>query len=248
MQNNTLTLSVNDFSKDYYESQENGIYIHKYLTPQMEMNLFKYMDVTHLIELLHTHKLFVANRSLFRDKREQGYKENLRNKFSILTIANQKTKDAEKWIQVQTQKYNDAYNICISCWTTDKHVDCDESIMNWNCYGQNTCRIQTTVARLINSINFNDYDILLAPIEYKKECMDINAGDRIFRKYIAYQDEQEIRMCILSRNRYELLDVDLQNMIEKIRLSPYLSKSLMPFLEDTFPFLKGKVELSHIVE
>ena len=74
----------------------------------------------------------------------------------------------------------------------------------------------------------------------------------IFKKHISYQDEQEIRMCILSSANNELLNIDTEKLIHKIRLSPLLSveqnEKEKKQLESIDKNLLSIIEYSHLYE
>ena len=151
-----------------------------------------------------------------------------------------------------SEKINEAYTLCISCWTYDKHKDCDESITNWKCYGEDTYRIETTIEDLIRCIHPTDKIIILSPVSYEKSEYDGTVYNAIFKKYISYQDEQELRMCLLSSAENELLNIDTSKLIHKIRLSPFVSKEQNKNdkvqLENQFELSPTLVELSHLYE
>lgn len=242
-----LHISLEDFNRSFRAIQINRINIHERLLNKLDCKIYKYIPIAYLIELLHSKQLFVANRASFKDKREQGHKENIRNMFAFLPAKNDATHN-DDWREAQLLKLHEAYKLCISCWTEDIHGKCDESIMNWNCYGSDTCRIETTISKLANCLSPNCKDILIAPVQYDKEKSDSCIELRIFSKHLAYQEEQEIRLCVLSLEQYEMFDFDVETAITKIRISPYLPNSLKTSLESLFPFLKGRVEFSHIIE
>lgn len=69
---------------------------------------------------------------------------------------------------------------------------------------------------------------------------------------LSYQEEQEVRMCLLSSNRNEILNIDTSRLIHKIRLSPFYSpvhnKKEKSQLEEQFKELSSLIELSHLYE
>lgn len=249
-QESSLHLSIKDFSTPYHSKVINGVHVHQSLLSRLDEKIYKYIETNYLLQLLESKKLYIANRTTFKDRREQGIKEN-KKKMCYPLPAKFETLEQEEWGKEYLIKLTEAYKICISCWTRDIHENCDESITNWNCYGTNTCRIQTTIRDLLENMNCANFAALIAPVKYSQEKID-DIENSIFRKYIAYQDEQEIRLCLLSLNHYENVEVNVEKMIKAIRLSPSNSNAYNKiFSEGTislFPFLKNKIEVSHIIE
>lgn len=96
-----------------------------------------------------------------------------------------------------------------------------------------------------------DNTILISPVQYKQDKTDYTAQELIFSKHYAYQYEQEIRIAVLSTASKILLDVNLERLIHKIRLSPYFSQRMCKMIKETLEkeySLSGKIEKSHILE
>jgi hypothetical protein len=200
--------------------------------------------------MMQSQQLYVANRGQFSDWREKHWKENLKMRF-LITPASLSQEEKQCYRDL-SKKIDEAYTLCISCWTFDKHKDCDESISNWKCYGEDTYRIETTIEDLIWCIHPTDKKIILSPVLYEKSEYDGTVYNAIFKKYISYQDEQELRMCLLSSAKNELLNIDILKLIHKIRLSPFLTKEQSKKdkveLERIFKLAPTIVELSHLYE
>lgn len=226
----------------------NGIFVHADL--KLDAVIYKYMKKEYFISMVQNNQLYVANRSSFSDRRERHWKENIKMRF-LFTPAFP-TREEKERCNILSNKIVEAYKLCISCWTYDKHVDCDESILNWKCYGENTFRIETTIEDLIWCFKPTDVKIVIAPVSYEKCEYDGTVYNSIFKKYISYQEEQELRMCLLSSNHHEKLDIDTSRQIRKIRLSPFCSldynKKEKTQLENQFKHLSSRFELSHLCE
>ena len=242
-----MLLELNDITDNSYQ-QINGIFIH----PDICLNsvVYKYIKREHLHEMIQNHQLYVANRKSFSDRREQHFKENLQKRFIIAPASIPSYN--KNYYKTLSKKIDEAYSLCIPCWTYDKHKNCDESILNWKCYGENTCRIETSIEDLILSIHPTDKIIVISPVSYEKNEYDSNVFNAIFKKHISYQEEQEIRMCILSSANNELLNIDTEKLIHKIRLSPLLSveqnEKEKKQLESIDKNLSSIIEYSHLYE
>lgn len=226
----------------------NGIYVHSNLC--LDSVVYKYIKKKYFFNMMQSQQLYVANRGQFSDWREKHWKENLKMRFLITPAS--LSQEEKQYYRDLSKKIDEAYTLCISCWTFDKHKDCDESINNWKCYGEDTYRIETTIEDLIWCIHPTDKKIILSPVLYEKSEYDGTVYNAIFKKYISYQDEQELRMCLLSSAENELLNIDTSKLIHKIRLSPFVSKEQNKNdkvqLENQFELSPTLVELSHLYE
>jgi hypothetical protein len=200
--------------------------------------------------MMQSQQLYVANRGQFSDMREKQWKENFKMRYLITPAY--LSQEEKQYYRDLSKKIDEAYTLCISCWTFDKHKDCDESITNWKCYGEDTYRIETTVEDLIWSIRPTNMVIVISPVFYENSEYDRNAYNAIFKKFISYQDEQELRMCLLSSAHSVLLSVDTSKLIHKVRLSPFVpleqNKREKDELENQFKQLSSLVELSHLYD
>lgn len=242
-----MLLSVSDIINDSFRVV-NGVFVHTDIS--LDSIIYKYIKKEYFKEMMQHQQLYVANRASFSDRREKQWKENLKMRY-IITPAFP-SQDEIRYYRKLVNKINEAYTLCISCWTFDKHNGCDESITNWKCYGEDTYRIETTIEDLIWSIHPTIKPIIISPISYEKSEYNGTVFNAIFKKYISYQDEQELRLCLLSSSYCERLDVDTERLIHKVRLSPFLSteqnRKEKEELESEFESLSTLVELSHLYE
>ena len=226
----------------------NNILVHK----EMNVNdkIYKYIDINYLIDMLKSQALYVANRKSFSDRREHGHKENIKNFFMIQPA--KISKDQISYYEELSRKIKEAYNICVSCWTYGHHNKCNENILNWKCYGRNAVRIETTINCLISSIDSKGMTVIIKKVNYDDEKVTGTVDAAIFTKYLAYEDETELRLCVLSTEHHEVLKINNETLIKKIILSPLLSRQynviLKNGLENSFEFLRGKIEFSHLIE
>lgn len=244
-----MKLAIEDFTKEQYKLIEHA-YVHPSLIAKLDEPIFRYMKIEHLVSMLDNAKLFVANRKSFDDLREIGYKKEKMYLFRFCIVSDDE--DSKKHDKELSDKESDARSTCISCWTYDQHPKSQESIMQWKCYGYTVCRIQTTLRKLITSIQENQETILLSEIKYKdKEMHETYPQDIIFTKHIAYQEEQEVRLCVLNTKNQVLLPINVKSLIHRIMLSPYFSERSTQIIKrylESYDFLRGKIEESMIIE
>ena len=221
----------------------------------MQMKIFRYLKTYHLLDMLQSEQFFIARRTVFSDKRENGYKENLRSFFALLPCGNSEHDIRARQSILTTRDYA-RNHIRVSCWTKDQYTSHSENYIKWKSFGIGYCRIETTLSDLLKSIDFRGMTVVVAPIQYRKEGYDSSLFDLIFTKTLEYEDEQEIRICLFpldSNNdnaRYFIKDVE--RMIQGITLSPFIPRiknnRIRGGLESKFPFLKGRIQLSKLVE
>ena len=242
-----MLLKLEDIIDKHFR-EINDVFVHPNIC--LDSVVYKYIKKEYFNSMMQSQQLYVANRAQFSDRREKHWKENLKMRF-ILTPAFP-SQEEKLFYKNLSKKIDEAYTLCISCWTYDKHKDCDESITNWKCYGEDTYRIETTIEDLIWCIHPTDKIIILSPVSYEKSEYDGTVYNAIFKKYISYQDEQELRMCVLSSAKNELLSIDTSKLIHKIRLSPFSTKEQSmkekAQLECNFKLPPAQVELSHLYE
>lgn len=245
--------------KDDYAIE--NVHVRQKLWEKRNQKIYHYMQVKYLYDLLESNTLYVNNRALFSDVREQGMLENLKYRFGIFlpcTYNKQDEKRNDETFHYLSKLREIAHNSCISCWTKGNNSgDCDEDILEWDHYGTGkaqygeTCRIETTVEDLVNSIKSNKDAMWLSEVLYDKEKMISNPEQWIFWKYYAYRQEQEVRLCIDTTKDFVHLNILSKNLIHSIRLSPYINKydqqRIITDLEK-YSFLKGKIHPSHILE
>ena len=242
-----MLLKLDDIINNQYR-EINGIYVHPDIC--LDTLVYKYIKRDYFKKMMQSHQLYVANRASFSDQREKQWKENLKMRF-LLTPAFPSPREKQYYRDL-SKKIDEAYTLCISCWTFDKHNDCDESITNWKCYGEDTCRIETTIEDLIWCIHPTDKVIIISPVSYETSEYNGTVYNAIFKKYVSYQDEQELRMCLLSSDNSVLLNIDTSKLIHKVRLSPFVpieqNKREKNEIENQFKQLLSLVELSHLYD
>ncbi len=243
----TYGLTIDNFHKNNYilQTSNSNFYLHKDLS--LDTPICRYIPIEFLIEMLSTSKMYISNRQHLNDKREQGIKEDMKYMFHLSPVYRSKKKTLDE-ANCISNLHRDAYSSCVSCWT----MRIDENIMQWNCYGHNTCRISTTIHKLIDSIKNIEKAVIIAPIHYTHIERTELIEENIFNKHIAYKDEQEIRLCVLCDEHHVLFDIKPDVLISEITVNPFFNKSYRSFLKETmetkFPYLNDKIKFSHLLE
>ena len=261
--NTKITLTRDDVDRGQFklikeDVSGHGIYVEKSLIEDgnTDKPMFRYMKLSYLLSMLEPpHMFYVANRRSFSDLRDQmGIVKRLEEIKNIYS-------EAESWknrkrLRERRAKQEIAWQQCISCWCLDvrKTGNIDENFLMWKAYSSNeiTVRIGSSIRHFIDSVLEIEHDILIAKVEYKnKYTSDI--FDIIFRKYSYYEDEQELRMLVLSDSQKGLnIPVDLDKLIDEVKVSPFvtppLEKIIMNQLGEQYPNLKEKIRPSMIME
>lgn len=253
--------SLGEVFRDY--ETIGNVHIRKSLWQHKDTKIYQYLRVNYLLVLLRKKALYVNNRSLFSDVRERGMMDSLKYDFDIfLTHPHNKEerKKNEEELERLTTLRELAYKSCISCWTKGVAypTNCEEMISEWDHYGAgkaqygDMCRIETTIGQLVDSIKCNSLPMWLSEVQYADEEWQICTEKRIFWKYHAYEQEQEVRLCIDTRQKHINLAISPENLINQICLSPYIpksdAKSIIEDIKEQYSWLIGKIHTSHILE
>ncbi len=115
-----MLITINDLINEHIRI-ENGIYIHQSINRNDV--IYKYIRKNHFIEMIRNMQLYISNRQRFSDRREKKWKENNRMRFLLCPAL--PTEKEKKDYGLLSNKIEEAYNICISCWTYDRHNACD---------------------------------------------------------------------------------------------------------------------------
>lgn len=198
-----------------------------------DTKLYRYIKLSSLLDMLFYDKMHVSNRQDFSDLQEKNglnkIAEGIPSIYSFSVIPSYHER-----IRKGRQKRK-TLSVCVSCWTFDcrNNGKTDESFLMWKAYSNNeiTCRIGTTIDRLINSIKQTPSDIVISDVDYQGQKEMNEYEDMIFRKSLFYEDEQEVRMAVLSSNREGIdLEVDNSILLNEIKLSPFVPPTLTSFI------------------
>ena len=261
--NKKTTLVKEDINRGRFElikesPSGHGVYVEKSLIERRYLNLaiYRYMQLPHLLNLLSSpHEFYVANRQSFSDLRDKmaivKKMEEIKNVYS----------EAESWknrryLREKKEKIRKAWQQCISCWCLDimNSGIADENYLMWKAYTSNqiSVRVGSTILHFIESIIEIPYDIFIAKVDYKNKYTG-DIYDVIFKKHEYYEDEQELRMLVLSDEEKGVhIPIDINILIDEIRVSPFLSPNMERFiinqLGEQEPSLKKKILPSLIME
>ena len=212
--------------------------------------IYRYMSFEHLLSMLSNQELFFSNRKSFSDRRESGAIFDLKTDLTLNIVErNKKIKEQRK--KKYSRVREAAKSICISCWTFGNNTAKEDYLM-WKTYNSEnvTCRIETTIEDLIHCLlPQDDYDIIISDVSYSNMIIE-SANNYIFNKSIYYSSEKELRMCVLSKNDYVKLRINLFAFIKEVILSPFISREFSRFLINQLriPYPTITVCMSRILE
>ena len=202
--------------------------------------IYRYIKAEYLNKTIREGKLFVPNIQKFEDLREtKGLQEKIQTIPKLRPIPDFGTRQ-------YTKRIMRTLGLCSLCWTTDNRLNgqSDESFLMWKSYslqksniseGNNAlyriepyCRIETTIGKLIESIEAKTHDIVISDVIYG-QTYELNDYEYLlFRKSIYFDQEQEIRMAVLSNNpKGTFLKVNVEKLLEdtKLIVSPFALKN-----------------------
>ena len=236
MRNDIVKVEELDLSEKQKAREVNGynIYLRGYnYDLRSDTKLYRYIKLSSLLDILFYDKMHVSNRQDFSDLREKNglnkIAEVMPSIYSFSAIPSYHER-----IRKGRQKRK-TLSVCVSCWTFDNRNNgkTDESYLMWKAYSNNelTCRIGTTIDKLINSITETPSDIVISDVDYLGQKEMNEYEDLIFRKTLFYEDEQEVRMAVLSDNREGIdLKINKSTLLNEIKLSPFIPPILGYFI------------------
>ncbi len=225
----------------------------------LDTTIYRYVSMPHLLEMLHTGQLKVANRSCFSDILDaKGRHLNVRFNFDTFVDASANVEETMRIVTQENERKQLLYSTYISCWTFDRHENVDESVLMWKTYNRE-CRIKTSIGKIVKYASDADIESLLSAVKYKnKDGFIISDESRLFTKLSYYKDEQELRVCFIPnsedndiRDMYSFR-INPEDLILEILFTPYLSKEEYVFYERAlitdYPWLKDRIHKSAISE
>lgn len=248
-------LNIKFFEKEAYLETKEKIHVHKSLN--MNMPIFHYLKLRYFLCILGNKRIFFSNKKKLTDLREKGERNNLKNCFRVTAYQFDSEYDKKYHSEQQRvldRKIHAALNTCVSCWTYDETNKRPEDHLMWRAYGGHGIGIQieTKLDDLLESFNNIQHDIVVNKVDYVKERAIYTVDEAVFMKDIAYKSERELRLCALCDKEELYIDVEPKTFIHQIRLSPFISKQCATFLknalESEYPYLKGKIKKSEILE
>ena len=199
----------------------------------------RYTSLSNLVDIMYYHRLYVPNRQNFDDLREtKGLR---RYREDIPQIRSFASHNSVLWWNSIENDRRRFLRTCVSCWTmgTVNGDKLDENYLMWKSYakGNVSCRMETTLGQLLDSITDIPEDIIIEDVVYGDSCQLNNNESLLFHKSRFYALEQELRLVVLSNNAkgtHLTLNVDnlFGNNVDtfKVTLSPFAPPSWYYFL------------------
>ncbi len=200
---------------------------------QPETKIYRYMKLSALLDILFYGKMHISNRESFTDLREKNGLNTIVEKISSFqSVPSYFEKLRMRRMEKDKQR---ALSVCVSCWTFDRrdNGNIDESFLMWKAYSGDDviCRIGTTIGQLIKSIKKTSSDIIISDVDYDGKMKMNEYEDLVFRKSIYYEDEQEVRMVVLSSSKQGVdLSIDNKMLLNEIKISPFIPPVLGYFI------------------
>ncbi len=206
---------------------------------EKRQNLWRYMDLAKFVYLANTGTLWLARADTFRDAQEGRFPSEMRR---FIEKAYEKFGDKDDSPVRDADDFQDFLlkNTFISCW----HKNFGENMVMWEIYGRdtNSVAIQTTVARVEDSLNLDSLNLelqglkghsfLMKEVQYVHE--DAIPGvllyeECFFRKRPHFSHENEVRISLDTYDRFNpnkktpfgiVANIDLGIFIENIFVHP----------------------------
>lgn len=201
--------------------------------------IYRYIKVDYLNKAIKEGGFLVPNIQMFEDLREmKGISESIKNIPNLRIIP-------DHWMRQYKKRIMRTLNLCVLSLTIDNRLngEQDESFLMWKSYSlqksniiegnkvlyriEPYCRIETTIGKLMDSIEAKTHDIVISDVIYG-DTHELNDYEYLlFRKSIYFDQEQEIRMAVLSKNpKGTFLKVNIGKLLDgtEIIVSPYVMK------------------------
>lgn len=237
MSKNSITLEDIGFSKEDLIREVDGhvVCIKNHVRKlSFDTKIYRYMRMSTLTDMLFYNMMHVSNRESFTDLREKKGLNVIVEEISSQPnyIPSYRDKLRIKRMEKDKQRF---LSICVSCWTCDKRSDgyTNENYLIWKAYANNdiVCRIGTTIGQLVNCIKKTSCDIAISDVDYSGKTEMNPYEELVFRKSIFYEDEQEVRMAVLSNNKAGVdLEIDNNILLNEVKISPFIPPVLGTFI------------------
>jgi len=227
----------------------------RYLKPDKETKLWRYVDIYKYLSMLLTGGLYFSRADAFYDTFE-GAKGIRRRKHiwdefyvSFFMDAISHPPDGVEFSKSDEEKINQAKKLLldlekagkisrqqtyINCW----HANDSESEAMWKAYSNsipNALAIQTTYEKLYDIVGKpNRIDIgYVDYIDFGKKFVGVN--ESFWKKRKSFEYEREVRAVITKHNSSELgllVHCDLSKLIENVYISPYAPSWIVQIIND----------------
>lgn len=198
--------------------------------PSSDAYIWRYLNFTQLLSILERDEIWFNNVNLFDDPYEgsipqanlEAEVDEIVSEFDI--SRNAATSVHQTTLQVPSFTVSGAY---VNCWNVNEH----QSAALWEQYVDSAegIAIRTTVDRLHQALEGNEYDLVYGEVEYIDYDHDnIPEGDypAIYHKRESFEHENEFRVSIISREEIGesengfYAEVDTETLLDRIVISP----------------------------
>lgn len=193
------------------------------------IDIYQYMRLDYLINLLETNKYYVKKRKTFIDANES--ENDIRLAFDLIpSIVGSNSKPnphPERFIP-----YTEILECPTSCWTKTK----EESFLMWKVYANEIgVRIKSSTGKILNSINLDtsinsNNRLICGSMKYVEHPRSFYETGQLFNKSKEYFDENEFRFYfdfkeIIKKNKdFVEIPIHTKSMIDEIIISPFICK------------------------
>ncbi len=223
--------------------RDHGIYLKgNGMSLELSTPIYRYIKQSTLCSMLTEGIMHVSNIQNFTDLREKRGMSKIIESSNDKLFSSMNSNDYRLWSlslgfrdvpNLKTFRREESVRkkslVCASCWTLDFRSDNsqNENYLMWKAYSDNeiSCRISSTIGNLIDSIQSSRYDIVIENMVYGNVQGKNEYENNIFHKTIHYEDEQEVRMVVLSTSPNGVnLKIDVSSLIQEIKVSPFVSR------------------------
>lgn len=227
--------------------------------PKEDYILSKYMDITKFVSLLYKQSLFFCRVDKLEDKYEgTSYQTNLEARVREVKFMQNSGRLQTNWDDDkirEKEKFMESFEMqqkslhCIDCWNISK----GESAALWKIYSDFSkgIMIQSSINKLIAAFQNTQQALGMSEVQYKDYNQYVlpfgNSNYPFLFKQKAYNYEDEIRLLYSLAEKAEnwqydwtkeeveegvYIKVDLEELIDKIVLSPYSPKWFFDLVKD----------------
>lgn len=207
--------------------------------------LWRYMDLWKFLKLINSSKLYFPNMQELGDQNEGKIPKDFYN----WMVEEERKRGSDDHFPTVYKNFMDKHNsnkCLVNSWSACE----DESFALWKMYAKDKLgiAIKTDINNLIKSFNKTTETIYIGDVNYLKVEKRNYKLTSPFKDYITkskyYEFEAEVRCLILLDEKEDTaskeIEVDLNNIIKEVYLSPFAIKT---GLHDVLDFLKTKNKL-----
>lgn len=239
-----MNIEIPGFNKTCFNEISQDVFVLKDDDISLDTVLYKYLDLSAIVDILCNKTYRIQLRKKFSDRREHGELQNpfIENLHSVGTdIASQ---DRERWEKYERIRKSSGY-IPTSCFT----INNSELYSMWKIFtsGYTGARLSISIGRFLEHLDYNGYELYIGKMRYSKiDLGAINYENYLFTKNQCYLNEEEIRIYFYPKNRIIENDEDIvlnfKGDIEfsEILLSPFVPKTLRAFTLKSIKKLPAK--------